>query len=119
MQVAPSAQVEKKSSQAVNKGSNAIGVPRLVDMGADKCVPCKMMAPILDELRKEHNGKLKVEFIDVWKNRDVAKEYGIQSIPTQIFFGCDGREFYRHEGFMPKADIVKVFEDHGIHLDKE
>jgi len=90
-----------------------------VDLGADKCVPCKMMAPVLDELRSEHEGKLKVEFIDVWKSRDAAKGYGIKSIPTQVFYDRSGREFYRHEGFIPKADIVKVFEDHKIHLGKE
>ena len=90
-----------------------------MDLGADKCVPCKMMSPVLDELRKEHKGKLRVDFIDVWKNRDAAQRYQIKSIPTQVFFGRDGSEFYRHEGFMPKTDILKVFEDHNIHFGKE
>ncbi|NLH15788.1 MAG: thioredoxin family protein, partial [Phycisphaerae bacterium] len=72
--------------------SQALGVPRLVDLGADKCIPCKMMAPILEQLKKDFDGKLQVDFIDVWKNPDQAPKYGVKIIPTQIFFGADGKE---------------------------
>ena len=61
-------------------------LPRLVDLGADKCIPCKLMAPILDELKREYAGRLKVEFIDVWKNPNEAKKHKINIIPTQIFY---------------------------------
>ena len=67
------------------------GLPRLVDLGADKCIPCKMMAPILEDLKKTYAGKLDVEFIDVWKNSGAGEQYGIRVIPTQIFF-CRGRQ---------------------------
>jgi len=53
-------------------GNNSL--PRLLDLGADKCVPCKMMAPILDELKVEYTEVFRVEFIDVWKNPDAAKD---------------------------------------------
>lgn len=81
-------------------------LPRLVDLGADKCIPCKMMAPILAELEKEYAGQLEVVFIDVWKKRDEGSRYGIRVIPTQIFFDASGKELFRHEGFYAKKDIL-------------
>ena len=75
-----------------------------------------MMAPILDELKEEYAGRLDVEFIDVWQNRDAADRYGIQSIPTQIFFDASGKELYRHQGFIAKDDILKKWQALGIDL---
>src|SRR3990172_2129478 len=66
------------------EGMSTKGLPRMVDLGADKCIPCKMMAPILEELKKEYAGRLTVEFIDVWEHRGAGDVYGIRSIPTQI-----------------------------------
>ena len=93
-------------------------IPRLLDLGATKCVPCKMMKPILDELKSAYAGKLDVVFIDVWENPDAAKPYGIESIPTQIFFNETGKELYRHVGFMAKYDILKKWEELGFNLEK-
>ena len=93
-------------------------LPKLLDLGASKCIPCKMMASVLDELTKEYKGKIEVEFIDVWKDQSAAEKYGVQSIPTQIFYDTKGKEFYRHVGYFPKEDILKVFKDHGIKLTK-
>ncbi|MCE5322043.1 thioredoxin family protein [bacterium] len=91
-------------------------LPKLLDLGATKCIPCKMMVPVLDDLKKEYKGQLEVQFIDVWKDQSAAKKYKIQSIPTQIFFDAKGKEIYRHTGFISKDDIVKAFKDHGIKL---
>jgi len=66
----------------------AAGVPRLVDLGPGKCIPCKAMAPILEELRAEFAGRMRVQFIDVWKDPEAAKPCGIHIIPTQIFYGA-------------------------------
>ncbi|MFA5240087.1 MAG: thioredoxin family protein [Phycisphaerae bacterium] len=93
-------------------------LPRLVDLGADKCIPCKMMAPILEELKKDYAGIVNVEFIDVWKNPDKAKEYGISIIPTQIFFDSAGKELFRHEGFFSKEDILGKWKEFGVELVK-
>lgn len=91
-------------------------LPRLVDLGADECIPCKMMAPILEELKQEYAGKLDVEFIDVWKNPLEGRKYGIRAIPTQIFYDAKGNEFYRHMGFFSREDILAVFSKRGIDL---
>jgi len=89
-------------------------LPKLVDLGADKCIPCKMMAPILKELKTEYTGRMDVEFIDVWKNADAGKQYKIKLIPTQIFFDPSGKEVFRHEGFFGKEDILAKWKELGI-----
>lgn len=94
----------------------AASLPRLVDLGADKCIPCKMMAPILEDLKKTYAGKLDVEFIDVWRNPEPGRQYGIRVIPTQIFFLADGQEAYRHEGFFSKEDILAKWKELGVDL---
>lgn len=91
-------------------------LPRLVDLGADKCIPCKMMAPILAGLAKDFAGQLTVVFIDVWKNAEQGEPYGIRVIPTQIFFDAAGKERFRHEGFMPKKDILAKWQELGVEL---
>lgn len=94
----------------------AANLPRLLDLGADKCVPCKMMAPILEELRAEYAGRFDVVFIDVWKNPTAAKPYELRVIPTQIFFAADGTELFRHEGFFGRDDILGTWRELGIDL---
>ena len=102
--------------QSIAGQQSAAALPRLVDLGADKCVPCKMMAPILAELKTEFAGKFVVEFIDVWKNEGAGAKYGIKVIPTQVFFAADGTELFRHEGFYGKEDILAKWRQLGIEL---
>jgi thioredoxin 1 len=94
----------------------AKGRPLLVDLGATKCIPCKMMAPVLEEMKKEYAGSLEVVFIDVWENNQAAKNFGIQSIPTQIFYDATGKELFRHEGFFAKEDILQKWKEYGVNL---
>jgi thioredoxin len=98
------------------KGEPSVKLPKLIDLGAGKCIPCKKMAPILEAIKKEYRGILNVEFIDVWKNPNTGTKYGIRMIPTQIFYDESGRELTRHEGFMGKDDILGTFERIGIKL---
>ncbi|MHC1729191.1 MAG: thioredoxin family protein [Syntrophobacteraceae bacterium] len=92
------------------------GKVTMVDIGARKCIPCKMMAPIMEELEKEYDktGKAAIIFIDVWENKDQGKKFGIRSIPTQIFYDKDGKEVSRHEGYMDKEQIVAMLEKLGV-----
>jgi len=89
-------------------------LPRLLDLGAHKCIPCKMMAPVLDALKKECADTFTVEFIDVWENPEAGQKYGIRVIPTQIFYDADGKELFRHEGFFGKQDILAKWREHGV-----
>lgn len=80
----------------------------LVDLGAKTCIPCKMMAPILEELKEEYKGRAAVIFIDVWDqaNTTKAKAFKVMTIPTQVFYDKQGKEVYRHVGFLDKDSIV-------------
>jgi len=91
-------------------------LPKLIDLGADKCIPCKMMAPVLKELKTEYAGRLEVEFIDVWKDPAPGRKYKIKLIPTQIFLNASGKELFRHEGFFGKEDILAKWKELGVDL---
>ena len=86
----------------------------MVDIGAKKCIPCKMMAPIIAALEKEYKGRAAIVFIDVWENREQGQRFGIRSIPTQIFFDKGGKEVYRHQGFLSRDEIVTKLEELGV-----
>ena len=88
-----------------------VALPRLVDLGAGKCIPCKRMAPILDVLKVDYAGAVDVQFVDVWKDPQAGKPYGIRLIPTQVFFDRTGRERFRHEGFFAREEIERIFKD--------
>ena len=81
------------------------GMVTMVDIGAKACIPCKMMMPVMEEVEKEYKGKAAIIFIDVWENRDQGAKFGLKVIPTQIFYDKEGKETYRHEGFLDKAPI--------------
>ncbi len=111
----PSPGGNASSGQVV--AASAAGTPRLLDLGATQCVPCKMMQPELAELEKEYEGRLKVEFIDVWENPSAGKEHGVQSIPTQIFYDAGGKEVFRHVGYYSKEEILAAFRDNGVPIE--
>lgn len=89
-------------------------LPKLIDLGAGKCIPCKMMKPILDELKRDYADRFTTEFIDVWENPDAGKQYGIEVIPTQIFYDATGKELFRHVGFFGKEDILAKWKEFGV-----
>ncbi|MFH1842717.1 MAG: thioredoxin family protein [bacterium] len=112
----PAAVSEEQAAPAVapqGEAGRGDPLPRLVDLGADKCIPCKKMAPILEQLRVDYAGRFEVVFIDVWKKRDEATKYDIKLIPTQIFFAADGKELFRHQGFFSREDILRTWQEHG------
>ncbi len=106
----------RRTRTAAASATAVRSVPRLVDLGAGKCIPCKAMAPILEQLRTDFAGRLEVTFIDVWQMPDQARSYRINMIPTQIFFDGDGRELGRHEGFMSREQILAHWKALGVEL---
>ena len=90
------------------------GMVTMIDLGAKKCIPCKMMAPILVKMEKQFEGKAAIVFIDVWKYNEQARRFGIRTIPTQIFFNEDGKEIYRHVGFMDEKAIINQLKKMGV-----
>jgi len=106
----------KAGQQDANAATAGTGLPRLVDLGAGKCIPCKMMAPILEELKTEYAGSMEVVFIDVWQDKNAGAKYGIESIPTQIFYDASGKELFRHEGFFAKEEILAKWKELGVQI---
>jgi thioredoxin 1 len=106
------------AERSANSRPSPNALPRLVDVGADQCIPCKMMAPVLEELRTEYAGSLEVVFVDVWKKPEEGKKYQVRGIPTQIFYDASGKELYRHAGFMSKEDILKKLTELNIQVKK-
>ena len=85
--------------------------PTLVDFWAVWCGPCRMVAPVVDEIAREQTGKLKVMKLDVDENQNTAMAYGVMSIPTLILFK-DGQPVERIVGFRPKGDMEKKILPH-------
>ena len=87
-----------------------------VELGSVNCMPCKMMQPVMKEIEKEYSDQVKVVFYDVWTNegKPYANKYRINSIPTQVILDKNGKEYYRHVGFIPKDELVRVFKIKGV-----
>ncbi|MCX6559275.1 MAG: thioredoxin family protein [Candidatus Aminicenantes bacterium] len=86
-----------------------------IELGADKCIPCKAMQPIMKEIAAEYKGQVQVVFYDVWKNPEPGRKYGIQLIPTQVFMDKNGKELFRHTGLFPKPELVAFLKKQGVH----
>jgi thioredoxin 1 len=89
-------------------------LPRLVEIGGEKCIPCMQMAPIIEALQKEYAGRVDIEKIDVGKVPSAMNLYAVRLIPTQVFLKADGQEFWRNEGTLTKEEIVAKFVEMGI-----
>ncbi len=90
----------------------------LLEIGATRCIPCQKMQPIIMEIAEQFPHDVQVVFYDVWKDPSLARKFGIQLIPTQVFLDKDGQEFFRHVGFFPKEEILKVLEKKGVKVDR-
>ena len=105
---------QSSSSVRIPKEVAKIPLPKLLDFGANKCIPCKKMAPILQELAEEYKGRVVIKVIEVYQEQQLTRANGIRLIPTQIFFDSKNQEVYRHVGFMDKKQIKKLFEKMGV-----
>lgn len=87
-----------------------------VELGSVNCIPCKQMQPIMKSIEAKYGEQVKVIFYDVWKEdqKKYAQQYGIKLIPTQVFLDANGKEFHRHEGFYPEAEIDKILQGKGL-----
>lgn len=85
-----------------------------IELGADKCLPCRAMQPIMKDIAAGYRGKVQVVFYDVWKNPEPARKYGVQLIPTQVFIDKFGKEVYRHVGLFPKDELIAFLKKQGV-----
>ena len=89
-------------------------LPKLLDFGRGICIPCKKMAPILQELSEEYKGRVIIKIIEIDREKELTQNNRIRLIPTQIFFDSKNKEVFRHEGFMDKEAIKKIFQQMGV-----
>jgi thioredoxin 1 len=104
---------ESNTEDDLKKGLTS-GRPILVDFGANSCLPCRQMRPILKEIGKEYAGKTEILVIDVYKYQNLAREYKILLIPTLVFFDSKGKEVFRHVGVLDKGNIVAKLKEIGM-----
>lgn len=84
----------------------AYGLPIILDFGSDSCIPCKEMAPVLEALNEELQGKAIIKFIDVWKYKSLGEGFPIVLIPTQIFIDSEGNPY---KPIDPEANDMKLY----------
>ena len=103
---AVAAEAVRTSTEATDGAAETpAALPRMVDLGADKCIPCKMMAPILNEVAEATDGTATIYKLNVDEQQQVAAQYGIRSIPTMILFK-DGKEVERIVGVKSKEAVI-------------
>ena len=105
----PESNTEDELKKALQSGQ-----PLLVDFGANSCVPCRELRPILKEVAQEHSGKAGILVIDVYKYQGLAREYKIMLLPTLVFFDSKGKEVFRHVGVLAKEQIVAKLKEIGM-----
>ncbi len=101
---------------APSKSTTKAALPRMVDLGRNQCLPCKMMKPVLEELKQRYAGVIEIEYINIAENPEVMEKLGlpVRAVPFQIFYDASGKVVKRHYGYMSKAEILQAFEDLGF-----
>jgi thioredoxin 1 len=107
---------EKKTDPVDDKEKEKNYLVTFVELGSVRCIPCVKMQPIMKEVEEEYRGQVKVIFHDVWtpEGNPYAGTYKIRVIPTQVFLDKNGKEYFRHEGFFPKEELVKILKMKGV-----
>jgi len=105
---------EPSIDRRIPKEIAQVPLPKLLDFGRGKCIPCKAMAPILKELSEEYKDRVIIKIIEIDQEPPLTTANRIRLIPTQIFFDSKNQEVFRHEGFMDKEQIKKVFQKMGV-----
>ena len=104
------------SINVYSQNSNEKPKVTFVELGSVNCIPCKQMQPVMKAIEEKYGDQVKVVFYDVWKEdqKKYATQYGIKLIPTQVFLDANGKEFHRHKGFYPEAEIDKILQGKGL-----
>ncbi len=107
-----------QSSKAEDKSDKGTGKYKVtfIELGSVRCIPCQQMQPIMKSIEAKYGKDVKVVFHDVWTEAGApyAKQYGIEAIPTQVFLDKDGKEYFRHVGYFPEEELVKVLQQKGV-----
>lgn len=104
------------SINVYSQNSNEKPKVTFVELGSVNCIPCKQMQPVMKAIEEKYGDQINVIFYDVWKEdqKKYSKQFGIKLIPTQVFLDANGKEFHRHEGYYPEAEIDKILQGKGL-----
>jgi thioredoxin 1 len=99
-----------------NKTGNTSYKVTFIELGSVRCIPCQQMQPIMKSIREKYGAQVNVVFHDVWTEAGApyGKKYGIEAIPTQVFLDETGKEYFRHVGFFPEDELIKVLNQKGV-----
>jgi thioredoxin 1 len=110
-------QTRQSASSAVQTGTTTAAtkpLPRMLDFGEPNCQACLKMAPALEELTRQLEGKVAIEFVDITKNEQYIQKYDLVAVPTQIFFDAQGKQVGRHEGVLTKDQALAQLRKLGL-----
>ena len=107
--------VENKTEEKETAVVDSVQTAKItfIELGSVNCIPCKMMQPVMKEIEEEYADTVKVVFYDVWTKdgKKYGKQYKVKVIPTQVFLDENGEEFFRHQGFFSKEEIVELINE--------
>ena len=108
--------INSKGSSGVGKINEKTYKVTFIEFGSVKCIPCQQMQPVMKSIEKKYGKVVKVEFHDVWTEagKQIGIKYAIEAIPTQVFLDETGKEYYRHVGFFPEEELVKILQMKGV-----
>lgn len=109
---------DEAASESLKMSVLDTSLPKItfLELGSTTCIPCKKMKPVLESISKKYGDQIKVEFIDLMKDRKASKKYKIRVMPTQIFLNEKGEEVHRHVGYYPEAQIDEFLQSQGLKL---
>jgi thioredoxin 1 len=110
-----------KNDNLVSKNSEPVGEKykvTFIELGSVRCIPCRQMQSVMKSIEAKYGKEVKIDFYDVWTDagKPYGVKYGIEAIPTQVFLDETGKEYYRHVGYFPEEQLVKILQMKGVKL---
>jgi thioredoxin 1 len=107
---------QQKATATVKESTDSIYSVTFIELGSVRCIPCQQMQPVMKSVKEKYGKQVKVLFYDVWTSagEPYADKYGVNAIPTQVFLDEAGKEYFRHVGFFPEAELVKILNQKGV-----
>lgn len=107
---------QNSSQDNKSKAAQANHKVTFIELGSVKCIPCQKMQVVMKSIEAKYGDQVNIIFYDVWteKGKPFADQYNIQLIPTQVFLDENGNEYFRHEGYFPEEEVVKILNEKGV-----
>jgi len=104
------------SSQNKSESDSKTNKVTFIELGSVRCIPCQKMQVVMKSIEEKYGDQVNIIFYDVWteKGKPFADQYGINLIPTQVFLDQNGEEYFRHEGYFPEEEVVKILNEKGV-----